>query len=126
MEPVLCRTFWIIDLKSRRPCMMHLDFSEADIMAIKHERFNHPDPRVQRRMEVILLKAYGLPHHQIHEIAGVCGNTMRSHFMIYREGGIEKLKELNDYRPQSELANHRQTLEDYFRKHPIASISEAR
>jgi transposase len=105
--------------------MMHLDFSETDIKAIKHERFNHPDPRVQRRMEVILLKACGLPHYQIQEVAGVCGNTMRSYFMIYREGGIQKLKELNDYRPQSELASHRQTLEEHFREHQITSIPEA-
>ena len=89
--------------------MIHLDFSEADIRAIRHERFNHPDPRVQRSMEVLLLKANGLSHHQIQCISGVCGNTMRTYFSIYREGGIEKLKEFNDHRPQSQLVHYKQT-----------------
>lgn len=105
--------------------MIHLDFSEADIRAIRHERFNHPDPRVQRRMEVLLLKANGLPHHQIQSILGVCGNTMRTYFSIYREGGIEKLKEFNDHRPQSQLVHYKGTLEEHFRSHPVMSIQQA-
>ena len=33
---------------------------------------------------------------------------------LFGEGGIEKLKEINFYRPQSELEEHRTSLEDYF------------
>jgi transposase len=40
-------------------------------------------------------------------------------------GGIEKLKEIDHYRPQSELAKHRTTIEAYFREHPPATVSEA-
>lgn len=105
--------------------MMHLEFSEADIQAIKHERFKHPDPKVQRRMEVLLLKANRLPHHQIQSISGVSGNTMRAYFKIFQEGGIEKLKEINSHRPESELMSFKGTLEEYFRSHPVTSIQQA-
>src|SRR3989338_6394709 len=43
----------------------------------------------------------------------------------YQAGGIEKLKTISFYQPQSELVNHQQTLEDYFKAHPPATIKEA-
>jgi transposase len=105
--------------------MMRLEFSEEDVKALEHERYYHPDPRVQRRMEILLLKANGLPHHQVEKISGTCGNTIRRCFRMYQEGGIEKLKEVNYYRPQSELIDHKQTLEEHFHAHPFASVQEA-
>ena len=33
--------------------MIKIDFSEQDLKTIEHERFNHPIPLVQRRMEVL-------------------------------------------------------------------------
>ena len=40
-------------------------------------------------------------------------------------GGIEKLKEIKFYRPQSELEKHRTSLEDYFHYNTPATINEA-
>ena len=37
--------------------MIKIDFSEQDLKTIEHERFNHPIPLVQRRMEVLWLKS---------------------------------------------------------------------
>ena len=37
----------------------------------------------------------------------------------------EKLKGISFYQPQSELVKHQQTLEDYFKAHPPATIKEA-
>jgi len=45
-------------------------------------------------------------------------------FHLYREGGIEKVKEVNYYRPQSELSRHRGTLKEHFDKHPFASVQQ--
>jgi len=104
---------------------MRLEFSEEDVKALEHERYYHPDPRVQRRMEILLLKANGLPHCQVEKISGTCGNTIRRCFRTYQEGGIEKLKAVNYYRPQSELIHHKQTLEEHFHTHPFASVQEA-
>ena len=105
--------------------MIRLQFSEDDIKAFKDQRLNHPDPRVQLRMEVLLLRAHGLPHNQIQRILGISGNTIRRYLNIYKEGGIEKLKVLNYYRPQGEWMHHKGTLEAYFHAHPVSSVQEA-
>ena len=34
--------------------MIKVEFSQQDLKNIEHDRFNHPIPRVQRRMEVTL------------------------------------------------------------------------
>jgi transposase len=108
----------------REPYMIRLHFSDEDIKVLQHERYYYPDPKVQRRMEILLLKAHGLPHHQIQKISGACGNTVRNCFRLYREGGIEKVKEVNYYRPQSELSHHESTLKEHFDKHPVASVQQ--
>ena len=76
-------------------------------------------------MEALWLKSQKLPHHQISKLAGISPNTLRSYLKDYQEGGIEKLKEINFYRPQSELVLHRSTLKAYFQKQPPATINEA-
>ena len=80
---------------------------------------------VQRRMEVLWLKSHGLPHEQIARLAGVSENTIRDYFVLYQEGGLDKLKEVNLYRPTSELDKHITSLEEHFRNHPPATIKEA-
>jgi hypothetical protein len=42
--------------------MRQITFSQADIRALAHDRFAHPDPRVQRSMEILWLKHHGLTH----------------------------------------------------------------
>ena len=50
---------------------------------------------------------------------------MRSYLREDQLGGIEALKQVNFYRPQSELMSQSQTLEAYFREHPPTTIPEA-
>jgi transposase len=38
---------------------------------------------------------------------------------------VEKLKELNFHRQESQLVDHKRTLEEYFREHPPATSAEA-
>ena len=52
-------------------------------------------------------------------------NTIRDYFELYEEGGIEKLKELTYYVPESKLNAHVTSLEVHFRDNPPASIKEA-
>jgi len=105
--------------------MLQLEFTETDKQTLHYERFNHPHPRVQLKMEALWLKSQGLPHHQICQLTEISENTLRSYFRDYQVGGVEKLKEINFYRPQSELEAHRTTLEEYFRAHPPATIAAA-
>ena len=106
--------------------MISLSFSSSEVDALRQQRFDHPHPFVQKKMEALLLKSYGLPHDQIASIIGVCPNTLRSYFEDYETGGIEQLKKIHFYRPTSNLLEFKGTLDSYFRKNPPASVKEAR
>jgi len=105
--------------------MIHIEFTEEEKKALYYERFHHPHPRVQLKVEVVWLKSQDLPHQKICQLAGISPNTLRSYLHDYQEGGIEKLKQVNFYRPQSQLNLHRITLKEYFQNHPPATINEA-
>lgn len=106
--------------------MLQLTFTEDDIEALHYERYHHLHPRVQRKMEVIYLKSQGLPHAEIGRLSSLWGNTLRSYLRAYQAVGVEELKQLHFYRPQSELRAHRESLEEYFGEQPLSSINEAR
>lgn len=99
--------------------------SDEEIERLRVERFEHPDPRIQLKMEVLLLKSHGLWNQQIMSIAGVSENTIRKYMREYEQGGIEGLKEYRWNMPQSELEPHRQMLQEYFEQHPPATVAEA-
>ena len=44
---------------------------------------------------------------------------------LYNTGGVEKLRKINCYRPQSKLVDFKSSIEDYFKEHPPTSIKEA-
>ena len=101
------------------------EFSPEIVKEVNYQRYNHLVPLVQRRMDAIRLKAYGLLHKEIAEIIGIAENTLRDYFELYEQGGIEKLKELDYYQPESELKEQIVSLEAYFREHPPATIKQA-
>ena len=105
--------------------MIRINFSAEDIQELHYQRFHHPHPRVQLRMEVLWLKSQGIPHGTIASIARVSRNTVREYLRMYLAGGIEGLKEITFNRPKSDLAAHGASIEEYFREHPPASIKEA-
>ena len=105
--------------------MIRITFTEEQLQQLHHWRFHHPHPRVQLKMEALLLKSQNLPHRQICRLLHISQNTLRAYFRDFLAGGVEKLKELNFFRPESELAEHRQTLEAYFQDHPPATVKEA-
>jgi transposase len=105
--------------------MLRLNFTKEDLNVFQHERFHHPHPHVMRKMEVLLLKASGIDSKTICRIAGVCPKTVCTYINDFNSGGIEKVRELNFYRPKSELKNHSSSIEDYLQKHPPSSVSQA-
>ena len=105
--------------------MIQIKFTKNDIEDLKYERYHHPEPRVQKRMEALLLKSEGLLHNKICRITGITRPTLCKYLSLYQRFGIEKLKEFNPYKPKSELEKHATSLEEYFKKHPPASIKEA-
>jgi transposase len=105
--------------------MIQIDFTSEDVDALHHERFHHPHPRVQEKMEAVYLKSQGLLHKGICRLSRISENTLRSYLRQFQEGGIERLKRLDFAQPRSELADHREALEEYFRKNPPCSTAQA-
>lgn len=105
--------------------LLNIEFSDADIKALNYERYYHPHPRVQLKMEVLLLKSKKLSHKDICYLTGISPNTLRTYLRTFQKGGIEALKEINFYQPKSELNQYRSTIEDYFREHPPATVKQA-
>ncbi len=102
-----------------------IEFSDADVHLLHHERFHHPHARVRRKMEVLWLKSQGLSHQQIMHLTRVSANTLRNYLREYAEGGMERIRELRVHRPQSALRHHQEALQTYFRTYPPQSVQEA-
>ncbi len=105
--------------------MITISFSDAEIDALHYERFHHPHPHVQKKIEVLYLKSQGFSHQDICRIVRISEVTLVKYLTAYLEGGIEKLKEINFYQPQSELDLHKTSLKEYFEQYPPVSIAEA-
>jgi transposase len=105
--------------------MIHIDFTSEQIDALHHERFHHPHPRVQLKMEAVYLKSQGLSHQDICRLTRISENTLRSYLRQFQGGGVERLKRTDWAGTASELDEHRETLEDHFRDHPPRSTAEA-
>src|SRR5882762_1004924 len=92
---------------------------------LAHDRYHHPDPRVQLKMEVLWLKSHGLGHDDIATYADVSRRTVQRYLDEYREGGLDRLRRCRWHRPQGALVEHQGSLAEYFTKHPPRSVKQA-
>jgi len=106
--------------------MRNITFSEADVQAIAHERYHHPDPRVQRQMEILWAKHLGFTHDGIATLAGVSRSTVQRCLTLYHQGGLERIREVPPQTPRSELDAHRMSLEEILQAQPVRSVKHAR
>src|SRR4029077_18708850 len=105
--------------------MQTFDIPTEDLDAIRHDRFHHPHPRVQLRMEVLWLKGRGLPHAEIADLAGTSVRSVQRVLADYRQGALPRVRPLGGRGKPNELAAHRESLESHFLEHPPRSVSEA-
>ena len=105
--------------------MVRIQFTEEQIEQLRHQRFSHPHPRVQKKMEALLLKSEGLPHSRIAKLLGICENTLRQYFREFVDGGIERLQEIRWTGPTSEWSPWGPTIQDDFEANPPATLAEA-
>jgi transposase len=105
--------------------MTRFTFSEEEQQALHTERFEHPHPRVQQRLEVLWLVSQGVTYTQAARLAGVSEATVDRYVALYRQGGLEALREFKWRKPTSELLEHRQSLEQSFRLNPPHTVAEA-
>jgi transposase len=100
-------------------------FPEAVIEAIAHDRYHHPDPRVQRRMEILWLKSKNQTHGDIADLARVSRATVQRTLRIYAAEGLDGVRSFGWKGQPSALTPHTATIEEDFRQHPPHTAHEA-
>lgn len=105
--------------------MIQVNIRAEEKSTINYERFHHPHPCVQRKMEVLWCKTLGKSHQEIAEIAAVHPNTVTNYLKEYQQGGLEAIRQIKFYQPQSKLQEHQASIAAYFREHPCASLKAA-
>ena len=105
--------------------MVSSQFTEEDRQTLDRERFQYPDPRVQRKMEVLWLVSQGLNRTDAARLAGVSTKTVRRYVKRYKRGGIEALQKSQYRGRESTLNEHVETLHEYFGKNPPATVKQA-
>jgi len=104
--------------------MIEIQFPDESVAALNKLQM-HPHHVVRRRAQMLILKYNEIPHYKIAHITGVSEKTVCRNFKAYQEGGIEKLKTLNYYKPQSSLKPFETAVREYFETSPPSTITQA-
>ena len=105
--------------------MRHFEFPPAVLSEIERDRFQHVDPLVQRRMEMLWLKAHNQEHALIAQLAGVARPTVQRVLDLYEAGGLPAVRTFHWKTRPSVLAAHRPLLEAEFTARPPHTVGEA-
>jgi transposase len=100
-------------------------FSESVVETVARERYEHPDPRVQERMEILLLKSKKETHERIAELANVSRSTVQRTLRIYAAKGLDGIRTFGWKGQPSALTPHRGIIEEEFRERPPHTAHEA-
>jgi transposase len=105
--------------------MRTFSFSDDVRRSLARDRFHHPDPRVQQRMEIVWLKSHGERHERIAELADASRSTVQRTLTRYAKGGLDALRTFDRKSPIGALAENRESLEAEFRDRPPRTVNEA-
>lgn len=84
--------------------MITINFTQDMISKLQYLRYNHPHPRVQQRVEVLLLKNKELPHKEIARLTDLSVNVTITYYVkLYQQKGLDGIEEINFYQPKSYL-----------------------
>ena len=100
-------------------------FPEPVVEAIARDRYHHPDPRVQQRMEILWLKSKNQDHGDIAALARVSRSTVQRTLRIYAAQGLDGIRSFGWKGQPSALTPYRATIEEEFRRHPPHTAHEA-
>ena len=105
--------------------MRTFSFRDDVVAAIRHDRYHHPHPRVQRKMEVLWLKRQGLTHADIASLADVSPRSVQRYLDEFQHGGLQRVRQLNWPGKACALDGHQSSLEAYFLENPPRCAREA-
>jgi hypothetical protein len=72
--------------------VIQIEFTSEEVDALELERYHHPDPKVQKKMEALYLKSQQLAHQDICRLCRISEPTLVAYLKPYQEGGIDQLK----------------------------------
>jgi transposase len=105
--------------------MRRFEFTEEEQRVIARDRFHHPNPRVQRRMEMLWLKCHGETHERIAELTGVGRRTVQRVLDRFEAGRLEAVRSFQEKGQASGLTPHGELVETEFRQRPPRTVVEA-
>src|SRR5262249_60134158 len=112
-----------------QPCgdsaMPRIAFTDDDLSAIAFERYHHPEPFMQRKLEVLWLKSQGLAHHDVARLAGVSRASVQRYLREFLTGGLDAIPPYPWKGQRSALDGHRASLDEHFPQHPPRSVTNA-
>ncbi len=106
--------------------MINIKFNKKITDQLFEEFEKHEHHRVRKKMLVLYLKALEFQHQDIERIVRISRPTLASYLKEYKEHGIKKIKEINFYKPESSLKEHKEQIKKYFEDHPPINSNEAR
>lgn len=105
--------------------MLRINFTQEEVDKLHYERYHHPHPLVQKKMEVLYLKSQGIKHKDICNLCKISKTTLTKYIKQYQLGGVEELKKLEYKGQPSELNQYTDILKEHFEKNPASSVAEA-
>ncbi len=105
--------------------MIQIEFTKEEMEQLRQERFTHPSPKVQLKMEALYLKAKGLKHCHICDICKVSKPTLATYLKDYATGGIDSLKQIKYKGKRNLLLENVSSIEEYFHENPPRTLKEA-
>lgn len=102
-----------------------ITFTEEAVERLAFERFHHPHPRVQRKMEAVFLVAKGLSRKEASALTGVSRTTLWGWLRDFHAGGVEALARWEVGGSTSELDRHADAICDHLVAHPPHTVAEA-
>lgn len=105
--------------------MSAIEFTDEQVEQLEFERFHHPHPRVQRKMEAVYLKAKGFLHQEVCDLVRISRTTLWGWLRDFQSGGVEALKRWNSGGSTCQLDEHTDAICDHLNQHPPHTIAEA-
>ncbi len=106
--------------------MIPVSATDEQVQSLRYERYYHPHPRVQKKMEVVFPRASGLPVAEVCRLAGVSPNAYRAYLRDFQQGGVQGLKRFDCTGALSDLDAHADTIIESLVKRPVRTLAHAR
>ena len=105
--------------------MIQIEFDKKDIDVLATERYFYPDPKVQRRIDVLYLKSFGLSHQLIRSICCISEPTLLRYLKTYQREGVSGLKHFGYKGKSNQLQPYDESLEAHFQEFPPHTCAQA-